>query len=240
MVDYRQNFAQTDADSPWKFSASDWWAVIKRTWKSASYDNVNVIAAGVAFFSLLAVFPLISAALSTFSYFADPGDVDGITESVASLLPGDAFAILDNQVESVLSADVETASFGIIVSLGFALLSAGAGIRAMMRAMNVAYEEVETRNPLVFYFFGFLMTIGSMFFVWLSSNRNHRRVSGFHLCEYRRLSQFHDTCPSVDIADLGFQFRLRGHVPFRPVSPSCTKALDFSRYLIFTYQLDVD
>jgi len=38
----------------------------------------------------------------------------------------------------------------------------------MMRAMNVAYEEVESRNPAVFFIFGLLMTIGSLMFVWLS------------------------------------------------------------------------
>lgn len=71
-------------------------------------------------------------------------------------------------MNSVLSAPPLTASFGIFVSLGFVFISAGAGIRAMMRAMNVAYEEVETRNPIIFFFFGLLMTLGSLIFVWAS------------------------------------------------------------------------
>ncbi len=166
--DYSRDFAQSDVDSPWKYTAKDWWAVTKRVFWAAQYDNVGVIAAGVAFFSLLAVFPLISAALSTFSYFANPSDVEGITNTVASLMPGQAYNILNNQVETVLSADTKKVSWGIVFSLGFALFSAGAGIRAMMRAMNVAYEEVESRNPLIFFLFGFLMTIGSLVFVWLS------------------------------------------------------------------------
>ena len=168
MKSYAQDFAQCEADSPWKYGVSDWWSVIKRTWKEAHHDNVSVIAAGVAFFSLLAVFPLITAALSTFSYFADPGDVTGLTRTFATLLPGDAYAILEGQVNSVLAAPPINASLGIILSLGFAFISAGAGIRAMMRAMNVAYEEVETRNPAVFFLFGMLMTLGSLVFVWVS------------------------------------------------------------------------
>ena len=166
--DYSRDFAQCDVDSPWKYSLKDWWAVTKRVFWATQYDNVGIIAAGVAFFSLLAVFPLISAALSTFSYFADPSDVDGITQTISALMPGEAFTILDKQVENVLSADLEAVSFGIVLSLSFALFSAGAGIRAMMRAMNVAYEEVESRNPAVFFVFGLLMTIGSLMFVWLS------------------------------------------------------------------------
>lgn len=168
MKEFTRNFEQTDVDSPWHYKGKDWWAVTKRTWFAADKDNVLVIAAGVAFFSLLAVFPLISAALSTFSYFADPGDVEGITDTVASLLPSGAYSILEGQVNSVLSAPSGNASFGIFLSLGIALFSAGAGIRAMMRAMNVAYEEIETRNPLVFLLYATLMTVGSLVFVWLS------------------------------------------------------------------------
>jgi membrane protein len=165
---YAQDFAQCHKDSPWKYGLSDWWSVIKRTIKEANHDNVSVIAAGVAFFSLLAVFPLITAALSTFSYFADPGDVQGLTSAFANFLPADAYKILEGQVNSVLSAPPLTASFGIVFSLGFAFVSAGAGIRAMMRAMNVAYEEIEDRNPAVFFLQGLLMTLGSLFFVWVS------------------------------------------------------------------------
>lgn len=168
MKEFTRDFEQTDVDSPWKYSGGDWFSVLKRTWLAAHHDNVSVIAAGVAFFSLLAVFPLISAALSTFSYFANPGDVDGIIDTVASLLPGEAFSILEGQVTSVLSAPPSNASFGIFISLGIAFFSAGAGIRAMMRAMNVAYEEIEDRNPLVFLLYATLMTLGSLIFVWIS------------------------------------------------------------------------
>ncbi len=168
MKEFARNFEQTDVDSPWKLSAKDWWAVLKRTWLAAHHDNVSVIAAGVGFFSLLAVFPLISAALSTFSYFANPGDVDGITDAVALMIPTEAFQILDGQITSVLAAPPANASLGIFISLGIAFFSAGAGIRAMMRAMNVAYEEIERRNPLIRFIYATLMTLGSLIFVWLS------------------------------------------------------------------------
>ena len=91
--------------SPWQFSGSEWWQVIKRTLQALKHDNVNVIAAGVAFFSLLAIFPLITAALSIFSYFTNPGDVDAIIRSVSALMPGDALGIITDQISSVLNAD---------------------------------------------------------------------------------------------------------------------------------------
>lgn len=161
-------FEQTAKESPFKFTFADWWAVIKRTWLCAKHDNVTVIAAGVAFFSLLAVFPMISAALQTFSYFANPGAVNEITATLASLMPNEAYGIIESQIKDVIDTGDRTFSAGIIVSLGIAVFSAGAGIRAMMRAMNVAYEEVETRNFLMFYFHAALMTVGSFIFIWVS------------------------------------------------------------------------
>ena len=161
-------FKQCDCDSPLKFSARDWWAVIGRTWTSSQRDNVSVIAAGVAFFSLIAVFPLISAAISLFSFFANPGDVDDIIQSFRDLMPSEAFDIIQNQIVTVIDAPSQALGIGIIISLTVAIFSAGAGIRAMMRAMNIAYEEIEKRNFFFFFVYGSMMTLGSFVLIWLS------------------------------------------------------------------------
>lgn len=161
-------FEQCTSDSPFKFSWRDWWAAAQRTWVSSHKDNVSVVAAGVAFFSLIAVFPLISAAISIFSYFADPGDVDDITQTVKALMPGQAFDVIQNQIVTVLDAPNQALGLGIFISLSVAVFSAGAGIRAMMRAMNIAYEETEKRNFFLFYAYAILMTLGSFIFIWLS------------------------------------------------------------------------
>ncbi|WP_409432141.1 YihY/virulence factor BrkB family protein [Litorimonas sp. RW-G-Af-16] len=161
-------FEQTTADSPFRFTLKDWWAVIKRTAVTCQQDNVTVVAAGVAFFSLLAVFPLISAAISLFSFFANPTDVDDITETVSALMPGEAFDVIQNQIVTVLDTPDQALGWGIVISLSVAVFSAGAGIRAMMRAMNIAYQELEKRNFIVFYIYAGLMTLGSLMFIWVS------------------------------------------------------------------------
>ncbi len=161
-------FEQTGEDSPLKFSFWDWWSVLRRTFVSAQRDNITVVAAGVAFFSLLAVFPLISAAISLFGFFANPGDINEISETVRALMPGEAFDVIQRQIVTVLDAPDETVGLGIIISLSVAIFSAGAGIRAMMRAMNIAYREIEKRNFFLFYLYAGLMTLGSFVFIWIS------------------------------------------------------------------------
>lgn len=152
-----------NADAPWRFSYRDWLRVIKQTGIELENDNVAVIAAGVAFFSLLAVFPLITACLSIFGFFADPAAVEQQLNAVSSVLPKQAWEILDAQIQGVIKAPGSGLGFGILLGLALALYSAGSGIRAMMRAMNVAYGEREKRGFVQFY----ALAIGLTFSVTL-------------------------------------------------------------------------
>jgi membrane protein len=146
----------------------DWWAITKSTWSEIHADNVAIVAAGVAFFSLLAIFPLITACLSIYGYFADPSQVQGLLRNVNSVLPQDAWEILNRQITAVISAPGGKLGLGIAVGLLIALWSAGAGIRAIMRAMNIAYGERETRNLATFYALAASMTLSMIVFVWIA------------------------------------------------------------------------
>ena len=156
------------ARSPWEFSARDWWAITRRTWREIHDDNVTIVAAGVAFFTLLAIFPLITACLSIYGLFADPSEVENLTQSVNSVLPAEAWEILHSQIISVITAPNAGLGVGIAVGLLIAIWSAGAGIRAIMRAMNIAYGEREKRNLATFYGIAGSMTLAVILFVWLS------------------------------------------------------------------------
>jgi len=126
------------------------------------------VAAGVAFFTLLAIFPLITACLSLYGLFADPSQIEGLLYSVNSVLPKEAWDILNGQITSVITAPNAGLGLGIAIGLLIALWSAGAGIRAIMRAMNIAYGEKETRNMATFYTLASSMTLAVIIFVWVS------------------------------------------------------------------------
>ena len=140
----------------------------KRLFSEVGRDNVTIIAAGVAFFSMLAIFPLITACLSIYGYFADPTDAHGQLEIVSELLPLEAWTIISKQVQAVANAPTANLGLGIAIGLLIALWSAGAGIRAMMRAMNVAYGEDEKRNLAMFYALAGSMTLSVTIFLWIA------------------------------------------------------------------------
>ena len=159
---------QSNVEWPWHFSTRDWKQILSRVMREIGNDNVGVVAAGVAFFCLLAVFPLITACLSIYGYFADPADVQEMLLSVSSVMPGEAWVLLNEQITSVVAQPDARLGVGIAVGLLVALYSAGAGIRAIMRAMNIAYGEVETRGFAKFYALAASMTLSTIVFLWIA------------------------------------------------------------------------
>ena len=161
------DFVQRHVETPLGFTPREYLQIAARTFGQINRDNVPVVAAGVAFFALLSMFPLISAMLSIYGYFADLSDMQDMAIYLRPLMPEGAWTIVSDQIAAVISAPNEELSLRIVVSLVLALYTAGAGIRALLRAMNVAYGEDETRNIFVFYLTAIGMTVGLFLFVYL-------------------------------------------------------------------------
>ena len=148
------------ADRPSDIPAPGWRDILWRVWAQIGEDNISILAAGVAFYSMLAIFPAITAFVSLFGLVADPGQVQEQFAALRGIIPEDAWNILDKQLTAVASARASSLSIGAVAGLGIALWSAGAGVRAMMIALNNAYHEHEQRSVVVFYLTAFLFTIG--------------------------------------------------------------------------------
>lgn len=147
------------ADSPSDIPPRGWRDVLWRVKDEISGDNISIVAAGVAFYSLLAVFPALAAMVMIYGLFADPADVQRQIEPLKDVIPADAFDILNGQLLAVASKGSQPLGLGLILTLGLSLWSATAGIKALFTAMNIAYEEKETRNFLALNAFALLFTI---------------------------------------------------------------------------------
>jgi len=60
------------AGTPQEIPAPGWKDIAKRTMKSVKEDQVPLLSAGVAFYALLSLFPLVIAAVSIYGLAADP------------------------------------------------------------------------------------------------------------------------------------------------------------------------
>jgi membrane protein len=149
-----------EADYPSEVSALGWRDILLRVWQQIGTDNISIIAAGVAFYGLLAIFPAITALVSIWGLVADPAQVQRQFAAIGQIVPADAWRLLDEQLRSVAASSPRALGWGVALGILVALWSAGAGVRALITALNIAYREAEKRGFIMLYAMGFLLTVG--------------------------------------------------------------------------------
>ena len=136
------------ADSPFKIPPRGWKQVALRTWRQSSEDNVGLVAAGVAFYAFLALVPLLGATVLTYGLVADPQTVAKNVQSLASVMPQDAAKLIGEQLMSVVQTSGGKKGLGLLLAIAIAIFGARNAAGSIITALNIAYEEEETRGFL--------------------------------------------------------------------------------------------
>lgn len=118
-----------------------WWTVGKRVVGQLGQDHVPMVAAGMAFFGFLAIFPALAGFVILFGLVADPYTVTDYLIPMRDLVPGQVFELVATQLEKVAGETDTALGFGLLVSLGFAVWSSARGATALLTAMDIAYNE---------------------------------------------------------------------------------------------------
>jgi membrane protein len=138
------------ADWPSEIPARGWWDIVKRVWTRLGEDKVSMMASSVAFYSLLSLFPALTALISLYGLIADPAQVESFLTSMRGILPDEALQIIASQTQELLSAGSRNLGLGLAISLLFALWSANYATTMLITALNGAFEEKEKRSyPMV-------------------------------------------------------------------------------------------
>lgn len=144
-----------------------WKDFLLRVFAQISEDRVLANAAGVTFYALLAVFPMIVALVSIYGLFADPATISEHLESVSTILPSGAIEVVGEQLRRITTAGTGNLGLAFIGGLLVALWSATGGTKALFDALNVAYGEEEKRSFLLFNAISLGFTLGFLCFVLL-------------------------------------------------------------------------
>ena len=134
------------AEAPWQIPWRGWKDILWRTYQQINEDRLLAVAAGVVFYGLLALFPAITAIVSLYGLFANAATISDHLSMTAGVLPASAIDIIREQITRLASKGDARLGFGFIVGLGIALWSANAGMKAIIDALNVVYEEKEKRG----------------------------------------------------------------------------------------------
>lgn len=131
---------------PKEFSANNWWQIFKRVKDKLQRDNISLVSAGVAFYFLLAIFPLLAALVSMYGLFVDQQTLSEHISLLVGVVPEQSREILEAQIESLLSTDNGALSIGFMISFLLTIYSGGKGSVALITACNITYQENKNRS----------------------------------------------------------------------------------------------
>ncbi len=156
--------AETAAGRPplqrrgWAF----WKHVLYRTYLEIFEDRLLALAAGVVFYGLLAIFPAITALVSSYALFARPGTITNHLATISNFMPPSAYQIVDEQVTRIVLRTTGDLSAAFFFGLGLALWSANAGVKAIIDALNIVYGVKERRGFVRLNAVSLLFTVGAL------------------------------------------------------------------------------
>ena len=152
--------ARFPRELPWRA----WLSILKRFGLSFLDDHLSLVAAGVAYWSLLALFPAIALFVSLYGLFADPQQAAEQALTMAEILPDDAARVLYDEMVRVADASGGALGLSALFSFLLALWGSNRSMKAIFEALNVAYRERETRNLIVVNLLGLAFTFGFILF----------------------------------------------------------------------------
>ncbi len=133
-----------DAESPHQIPLRGWGRILLRVAKSFSENELALVAAGIAFYSFLGLFPAIAAFVSLYGFFVDPSTLESKISTYLGAMPFEVREIVGIELKRISTSGI--AGTAAIISTGIALWGGSKSAAAFMRGMNVVYREKEKRG----------------------------------------------------------------------------------------------
>ncbi|MGA6924859.1 MAG: YihY/virulence factor BrkB family protein [Desulfosarcina sp.] len=134
------------ASRPGEIPRKGWKDVLLRVKAEQTKDNLSIVSAGVAFYWFLAVFPALAAAVSIYGLAADPAQLQQQIDALSSVMPQQAYQILKDQLTTVVQHSGGALGLGMIFGILLTIWSANKGMKALITALNIVYDEEESRG----------------------------------------------------------------------------------------------
>jgi membrane protein len=150
--------AEAPTQIPWR----GWKDILLRTYNRIFEDRLTALAAGVVFFSLLALFPGIAAGVSSYALFSDANTISGHLSLLSDVVPSTVLDIVRDEITRIAARSDGKLTFGFVFGLTIALWSANAGMKAIFDALNIMYDEQEKRGVIKLNLISLLFTVGAI------------------------------------------------------------------------------
>lgn len=142
-----------------------WKDILLLVYVNTSKHRIMSLAAGVTYYSLLAIFPAIAALVALYGLFSDPLTIARHLDQLSGFLPGGAIDVAREQLTRVASRGSQTLGLTFLIGLGVSLWSANAAMKSLFDTLNIVCDEEEKRGFLKLNAISLAFTIGGVFFV---------------------------------------------------------------------------
>lgn len=156
-------------DSPAEIPARGWREIAARVWTDINKDNISIIAAGVTYNVILAVFPALAAFVALYGLVADVNSVRDQITALSSILPRDILNVIGQEMMRLAKSRSGGLSLTLLLGAAISLWSANGAMRALMVGLNVAYESTEKRGFFKQILVSLALTVGFLVFAAAAS-----------------------------------------------------------------------
>lgn len=134
------------ASAPWQIPWRGWRDVLLRVKEEAALDNLQLIAAGMAFYAMLSVAPALAVIISVYGLLTSPEALTRQMVVLSSYLPDEARALVEDQLAELMSTAETNLGWGLVASAMISLWSASRAMKSLFGGLNAVYDERETRG----------------------------------------------------------------------------------------------
>jgi membrane protein len=148
-----------EAETPWRMPARGWADILRRAWKDTGKRNLSLVAGGVTYYLLLALFPALAALVSVYGLVANPADVAKSVQSLSGMLPPSTVELIGGELTQLVSVSSKSLGLGAVIGIVIAFWSGVRGMTGIMTALNIAYDQPERRGFIRFNATALLLTV---------------------------------------------------------------------------------
>jgi len=159
-----------DGPRPWRWSdgrltaipAKGWFSLFKAAVAEFNRDRIPAVAAGVAYYGVLALFPGLAAFVALSGLFGDTDGPRKVLVLLTGVAPPETLQFLGDEMVRIAAVHHAQLSVTFAVSVVISIWSANAGVSALLGGLNVAYEQTEKRGLVLFTLESLGFTIGAI------------------------------------------------------------------------------
>jgi membrane protein len=127
---------------------SAWMRILKRVWVMSGFHELGLLSAGLAFYTFLALTPLIAATVMIYGLIGNVETVETQMGRIVEVVPPEAAHMLEQQLLQIVSTSSSVTGLALLIALFFALFGGMRAANGMISALNIINEEHETRGIL--------------------------------------------------------------------------------------------